>query len=62
MKFKKKKKRLWHCEYIFTQPPPQWAGYNPRSIFKQSINKSKVGDRSQGRPEGSLFNSYYTEV
>ena len=23
---------------------------------------SKVGDRSRGRPEGSLFNSYYTEV
>ena len=23
---------------------------------------SKVGDRSQGRPKGSLFNSYYTEV
>ena len=23
---------------------------------------SKVGDRSRGRPEGSLFNSYDTEV
>ena len=23
---------------------------------------SKVGDRSRGRPKGSLFNSYYTEV
>ena len=23
---------------------------------------SKVGDRSRGWPEGSLFNSYYTEV
>ena len=23
---------------------------------------SKVGDRSKGRPEGSLFNSYYTEM
>ena len=23
---------------------------------------SKVVDRSRGRPEGSLFNSYYTEV
>ena len=23
---------------------------------------SKVGDRSWGRPEGSLFNSYYTDV
>ena len=24
------------------------------------IYKSKVGDLSPGRPEGSLFNSYYT--
>ena len=23
---------------------------------------SKVSDRSRGRPEGSLFNSYYTEL
>ena len=23
---------------------------------------SKVGDRSRGRPEGCLLNSYYTEV
>ena len=29
----------------------------------QNWNKSsKVGDCSQGRPEGSLFNSYYTDV
>ena len=27
-----------------------------------SIKVIKVGDRSWGRPEGSLFNSYYTEV
>ena len=26
------------------------------------IGKSKVGDLSQGWPEGSLFNSYYTKV
>ena len=25
-------------------------------------SKSKVGDRNRGRPEGSLFNSFYTEV
>ena len=31
--------------------------------YQQYVTKvSKVGDRSQGRPEGSLFNSYYTEV
>ena len=28
----------------------------------QSISKSKVGDRSQGQPEGSLFNSFYNKV
>ena len=26
------------------------------------MNKSKVGDRSQVRPEGSIFISYYTKV
>ena len=26
------------------------------------MKKSKVGDRSRGQPEGSLFNSYFTEV
>ena len=28
----------------------------------QGRSKSKVGDRSRRRPEGSIFNSYYTEV
>ena len=33
------------------------------NIFFQQIAKvSKIGDLSQGWPEGSLFNSYYTEV
>ena len=27
-----------------------------------SLSKSKVDDLSQGWPEGSIFNSYYTEV
>ena len=26
------------------------------------ISVSKVGNRNQGQPEGSLFNSYYTVV
>ena len=31
--------------------------------FRFDISKvSKVGDRSRRRPEGSLFNSYYTEM
>ena len=32
-----------------------------KNAFRK-IEVSKVGDRSRGRPEGSLFNSYYTEV
>ena len=28
----------------------------------ETASKSKVGDCSQGWPEGSLFNSYFTEV
>ena len=28
----------------------------------QNVGLSKVGDRSRERPEGSLFDSYYTEV
>ena len=35
-------------------------------VFPKSIslkwNVNKVGDPSRGRPEGSLFNSYDTEV
>ena len=29
---------------------------------KNTCKSGKVGDHSRGRPEGSLFNSYYTEV
>ena len=29
-------------------------------LLNVSCKKSKVGDRSRGRPEGSLFNSYST--
>ena len=31
-------------------------------LFEQLKKVSKVGDLSQGWPEGSLFNSYYTKV
>ena len=31
-------------------------------ILDNICYNSKVGDLSRGRPEGSLFNSYYTEV
>ena len=32
------------------------------SNYEKKSKKSKVGEGSQGQPEGSLFNSYYTEV
>ena len=35
--------------------------HNSKSVALLS-NEVKVSDRSRGRPEGSLFNSYYTEV
>ena len=61
---------------IYTKPrirPREWdaqnsLGYwdiNEFSDLEQTTrpyNKSKVGDLSRGWPEGSLFNSYYTEV
>ena len=31
-------------------------------LFYKYSKKSKVGDHSRGRPEGSLFNCYYTKV
>ena len=31
-------------------------------IYIYIYKVSKVGDCSQGRPESSLFNSYYTEM
>ena len=37
---------------VFFKNRPELANYK----------KSKVGDRSRGQPEGSLFNSYYTKV
>ena len=30
--------------------------------YLKTLSKSKVGNRSRGRPEGSLLNSYYTGV
>ena len=31
-------------------------------MAKTYVYKSKVGDHSWGRPDGSLFNSYFTDV
>ena len=41
---------------IFLVPPTGWWIYPGNKV------KSKVGNCSQGRPEGSLFNSYYTKA
>ena len=37
---------------------------NPQRLICHEIkpNQSFAGERSRGRPESSLFNSYYTEV
>ena len=50
----------------------RWEGFIPQQRSSQcilqpqptgqNIIKSKVGDQSQGRLKGSLFNSYNTEV
>ena len=37
-------------------------GYFYINIYVCVCVKSKVGDHSQGWPEGSIFNSYYTKV
>ena len=31
-------------------------------VYVRQKSKSKVGDLSQGQPEGSVFSSYYNEV
>ena len=44
---------LWHINHccFYLMPNPAYAHI-----------VSNVGDHSRGRPEGSLFNSYYTKV
>ena len=40
-----------------------WTPTNQNATMMIMMNKvSKVGDRSWGQSEGSLFNSYYAEV
>ena len=36
------------------------GGYIQIITYSNKV-KSKVGDKSRGQPEGSLFNSYYTK-
>ena len=54
-------------EYIITLSIKQGnIKYHFLNIWRDelglNIGKSKDGDWSQGRPEDSLFNSYYSEV
>ena len=44
--------------YLILQKNSTFFGYS----YSNREGVSKVGDRSRGQPEGSLFNSYYTEV
>ena len=62
------KKHYWNysekCYYIYIYI--YWScHYHPPSlkpVFNVSFLESKVGHCSRGRPDGSLLNSYYTEV
>ena len=48
----------WYITHSFRKNSPSF-----RCSIKLFFNENfKVGDRSRGRPEGSLFSSYYTEV
>ena len=50
---------FWHVEIQWCWV---WQWIIPYDIRFIGTIKSKVGDRSRGRPERSLFNSCYTEV
>ena len=39
-----------------------WLICHKTKLNQNQSKKGKAGDRSRGYPEGSLFNSYYTEV
>ena len=67
----KKKKKKINLKYILIALNDlYWShkSYTAQQVFiKLNIyiyiySKSKVGDRSRGQPEGSLFNRYYTEL
>ena len=56
----------WNDNYLVMFFFFLFVAWNHIIIYKLLIVKlaavSKVGDRSQGRPESSLFNSYNTDV
>ena len=53
---------------VAPSPTPRCSSYQKKKpsghprLRSPTLLKSKAGDRSRGRPESSLFNSYYTEV
>ena len=53
------KKKFWKKSILFKKRKKKhshkWASYKMNEL-------SKVGDCSWGRPEGSLFNSYYIKM
>ena len=59
-------KRLSHIHVFSCETREKtWMRLRKGNLKKETeslLIVSKVGDRSRGRPEGSLFSSYYTEV
>ena len=54
---------IWFCMYSacsFWYIPANW--YRAFSSFRSFLFVSKVGNHNRGWPEGSLFNSYYTDA
>ena len=48
------------CKYILLRSQRSFSQLN--GLEYCNVSKSKVGDCSRGQPEGSIFNSYYTEM
>ena len=59
---KKKRKEFFRRTRKFLETKPYSRNFCTNKVSRVVVSKSKVGDLSRGRPEGSLFYSYYTEV
>ena len=55
---------LWYCFVFFVLSTKKISSLEALMVLNYIYisKKSKVGDHSRERLEGSLFNSYYTEV
>ena len=52
----------WQIGEISLEKTGTWLRKRNFKRKTESLQISKVGDRSRGLPEGSLFNCYYTEI